>query len=67
MKEINCPNCEEEFKVDLQSLWDTGETTVLRGKENEEVSAKQAALRQTKRVNVICPHCEFEFLVRVED
>jgi hypothetical protein len=67
MKKITCPACKEEFKVDLQNLWDTGEVKVLRGQRRKEAPSKQAILRQTKRVNVICPHCGFEFLVPLED
>jgi sarcosine oxidase delta subunit len=67
MQDIRCPNCNEDFRADIQGTWNAGETTVLRGKDQEEASAKPDTLRQTKRVNVICPYCEFEFVVPVED
>lgn len=67
MDKVHCPSCGEASWADTQGIRDAGETTVLRGKNEQETPEERATLRRTKYVNVICPNCGFEFLESVED
>jgi len=66
MQSLRCPSCGKGFLLDTQELVTTGVAAVLRGRRGE-TTLPPRVLRQTMRVNVICPYCDFEFLISVEE
>ncbi len=62
LEKISCIHCGFEFRINLEKLFDDGETTVVRGL----IRNKKRNTRKAKMIDIICPKCSKTFEYKVK-